>query len=461
MRRFFLLLAALHVWRGDGEHVQQVGLSDAAADPAKFALRGGAGSGSAGSPTWNVAAALGAHKKHKRKVNAAAAARGGGDGGVGGGGGGGGGMKLYSYAPHFEAGGVESYWTKAVLDAAKRSKRATTDAAAAEVFMLGTEYACQLDWPSYTNDPPDANYLLGDKQMCPKQRDARLKAYMADKSLATHLDCSSTKFAGKTHVVFDMMGYTLVPDWVRACKQQIVFAAPSFDYMYHRRNVDLSWPAPNLISMDSPRVDIRCDAKPKYRVVFKGTLDATVRRTLRTLHDPSAGVIVKLTQSKDNCHSAADVKKHMHPSKHHDVTSLHTCGSGEYKELLQNTAFGLVLRGDNLYSYRFLEVLSAGAIPVIFSDRWVLPFYEAVDYKKFAIVLKESQAPQLLSILAKYSDADICRMRQEAKRVYRASFSSFDAKLETAMEVFERRKAGNTLPPPLDWAEECRKCDCC
>ena len=51
------------------------------------------------------------------------------------------------------------------------------------------------------------------------------------------------------------------------------------------------------------------------------------------------------------------------------------CGSGEYSELLSNTDFGLVIRGDNLYSYRFLEVLSAGVIPVIFSD-WcvVYPF---------------------------------------------------------------------------------------
>ena len=452
-----LFVAGWLVHGCDGEHVPRVALQDAAGSPAKFALRG------AEKPAWNVAAALGAHKRHKANVRAKQAAGGGSDGSSSAGGGGksGDGMKLFLYKANYEAEGVLSYWTEALLAAARRSPRFTQDADAAEVFFLGTEYACQLDWPSYTNDPLDANYAIGDKKMCPTHRNERLQAYAENKALATHLDCAKGTSKGKTHVVFDMMGYTLVPQWATQCQQPVVFAAPSFDFMYHRRGVDLSWPAPNLMSFDSPRVDIDCSAPPKYRVVFKGTLDAAVRRELRKLHDPAKGVIVKLTVSKDNCHSVAAVKDHMKPEKHKDVTSLHKCGVGEYKELLQNTAFGLVLRGDNLYSYRFLEVLSAGAIPVIFSDRWLLPFYEAVDYSKFAIVLKESQAPQLLELLAKYTDDDVCRMRKEAKRVFRASFSSFDAKLETAMRVFERRKAGTALPPPLDWTAECRKCDCC
>ena len=75
------------------------------------------------------------------------------------------------------------------------------------------------------------------------------------------------------------------------------------------------------------------------------------------------------------------------------------CGKGEYTEMLRNTSFSLVMRGDNLYSYRLLEVLSAGAIPVIFSDTWVLPFYEVVDYSKFAIVMKEREWNQTLAVI--------------------------------------------------------------
>jgi Exostosin family len=46
-----------------------------------------------------------------------------------------------------------------------------------------------------------------------------------------------------------------------------------------------------------------------------------------------------------------------------------------YTDLLKQSKFAAVPRGDNLYSYRFTEVLAAGAIPVLFANPdWVLPF---------------------------------------------------------------------------------------
>jgi Exostosin family len=46
-----------------------------------------------------------------------------------------------------------------------------------------------------------------------------------------------------------------------------------------------------------------------------------------------------------------------------------------YMDLLKQSKFAAVPRGDNLYSYRFTEVLAAGAIPVLFANPdWVLPF---------------------------------------------------------------------------------------
>ena len=62
-------------------------------------------------------------------------------------------------------------------------------------------------------------------------------------------------------------------------------------------------------------------------------------------------------------------------------TGTPLCGVGMYTELLTNTQFGIVIRGDTFYSYRFMEVLSAGVVPVIFSDKWVLPFHEILDYR--------------------------------------------------------------------------------
>ena len=107
-----------------------------------------------------------------------------------------------------------------------------------------------------------------------------------------------------------------------------------------------------------------------------------------------------------------------------------------------------------MYSYRFLEVLSAGAVPVIFSDNWVLPFYEVVDYSKFAIVVREKDWRGIVSRLRAIPADRVCAMRREAQRVFRTHFDTFDGIAETTMQVFERRKAGTALKPPIDWMQE-------
>ena len=51
-----------------------------------------------------------------------------------------------------------------------------------------------------------------------------------------------------------------------------------------------------------------------------------------------------------------------------------------YSELLTNATFGLVPRGHSRFSYRFLEVLDHGAVPVVVSDGWRLPFDDIIDW---------------------------------------------------------------------------------
>ena len=103
---------------------------------------------------------------------------------------------------------------------------------------------------------------------------------------------------------------------------------------------------------------------------------------------------------------------------------------------MKNSTFCLVPRGRRLGSFRFLEVLQFGCIPVLLSNGWDLPFKDVLDWAKFSISLDERYLLQLPTILREIPDQVILAMKQQALFVWRAYFSSIKVSILTTLEVF-------------------------
>ncbi|VDD77096.1 unnamed protein product [Mesocestoides corti] len=110
-----------------------------------------------------------------------------------------------------------------------------------------------------------------------------------------------------------------------------------------------------------------------------------------------------------------------------------------YENLLHNSTFCLVPRGRRLGSYRFLEVLEAGCIPVLLANDWELPFSEVIDWSQAAILADERTLSRLPELLRNFPDSRIVRMREQVRFIWDSYFRSIEAIVQvTLMSIRDR-----------------------
>lgn len=97
------------------------------------------------------------------------------------------------------------------------------------------------------------------------------------------------------------------------------------------------------------------------------------------------------------------------------------------------------LTRQGLHSYRLVETLGAGAIPVIVADDFVLPFADCLDWSTFSLRLRESQLLQLPDLVRAIPSEQMIRMQENALAAYRRYFANTSLVVLKSLEILERR----------------------
>ena len=131
----------------------------------------------------------------------------------------------------------------------------------------------------------------------------------------------------------------------------------------------------------------------------------------------------------------------LHISAEGVVTEQAKPGEWSYSDMLFQSKFALLPRACGFaLSYRMIECMNAGCVPVIISDGYVLPFHDVLDYGRFAISVPENQIDGLRDILeARLGDVDA--LQAEAHQAYLTYFSSTEKIIRHTMDLVAKRAA--------------------
>ncbi|NXJ51652.1 EXT1C protein, partial [Spizaetus tyrannus] len=272
---------------------------------------------------------------------------------------------------------------------------------------------------------------------------------------------------GRNHLIFNLYSGT----WPNYTEDlgfdigQAILAKASFYTESFRPGFDISIP---LFPKDHPQrggekgwlYQDSVPPKKKYLLVFKGKryltgIGSSTRNALHHIHNGKD--IISLT----TCKHGKDWEKHKDTRCDKDNVDYEKFN---YQELLHNSTFCIVPRGRRLGSFRFLEALhppggqgdplsrirglcpppcgvppQAACIPVLLSPPWELPFAEAIDWGKAAVVGNERLLLQIPSAVRCIHPERVLAFQQQTQFLWDAYFSSVDKIVHTTLEIIKDR----------------------
>lgn len=97
----------------------------------------------------------------------------------------------------------------------------------------------------------------------------------------------------------------------------------------------------------------------------------------------------------------------------HDIDS--------FCKILAQSTFTLCYRGYGATSFRLMEAMQFGSIPVYISDEFIIP--HNIPFNKYGVLVKESDIDILHEILMSYTKDEIKKLQEEGRKVYEEGYT--------------------------------------
>jgi hypothetical protein len=282
------------------------------------------------------------------------------------------------------------------LSAVSRNTRFTEDEAQADVLIPAEDIALEQNWPRYGEW--QTAFVRGQRD------DDRYKKYLIRLSEDPRRLC-----------LVNMLPLVRAPQIFRE-KANLIIADISLAMWERAIN-------PRTISMPALPINVgRCSSGTRdVMVSFRGANSYAGRAALAAIHDGST-CICELVDRQNHIGAA-------------DATAGRT--DPRYAQLLERSVFALVPGGDALFSYRLLEALTFGCIPIVLSDGWVLPFDRSIEWNTAVVIMPEASVQGIPKLVRLFTPQRIAQMQATVNRVYLEKFASMDLIVESLLRELE------------------------
>lgn len=234
-----------------------------------------------------------------------------------------------------------------------------------------------------------------------------------------------------------------LPYWNNGVKHIVFDFTDLPNTFYSNKNVSIFKSAFSVEHYD-PKKDVSIPQFPRYRfpeeIINKYSLEknklVSFKGHPRKGHNP---IRDKLFEMNDNELMIKEFSNNPNDFEFKIGKTMEILPSNDeysYLNLLFKSRFSLLPRGNGwALSYRHIETMNVGSIPVIISDNYALPFSELIDWDSCSIRVKENELDKLLEIVKSnlYREDEL---RKNVKDVYDKYFSSTDKIITTSLKIY-------------------------